>query len=105
MAVYSGNLLWKSGDDGYFWTLALIVSNLFELIGEGEKATDRFLDGYSKIMGPQEKLVYGWQATCVARSIRNLLVHELVSDRKQWKNDEKSYCIKHRFYPYLRNRR
>ena len=50
MAVYSGNLLYEQSDDGHFWALTLIISNLFELIGEGENGSDRFVNGFIKVV-------------------------------------------------------
>ncbi|MCY4020342.1 MAG: hypothetical protein OXG39_13120 [Chloroflexi bacterium] len=49
MAVYSGNLLYRAADDAHAFALTLIVSNLFEMIGEGETSADRFADGFAKV--------------------------------------------------------
>ena len=37
MAVYTGNWLYTQRDDRHFWAMTLIISNLFELVGEGSE--------------------------------------------------------------------
>ena len=46
MAVHTGNQLYNEGDARHFWALTLIISNLFELVGEGNTSVDRFVDGF-----------------------------------------------------------
>ena len=88
MAVYTGNLLHRQRDDMHLWAITLIISNLFELLGEGQSSEDRFVNGYATIVGRghDEKVVLGWHAGCIARAIRNLVVHGLALDRSQLKN-------------------
>lgn len=77
MAVYTGNQLYEEVDDRYYWALTLIVSNLFELVGNGETSVDRFVDGFQRI-APQlaiNETVHGWQFDCLARAIRNWIDH------------------------------
>ena len=65
--------------------MTLIVSNLFELVGEGETSVDRFVDGFERI-APQlsvDETVHGWQFECIARAIRNWIDHGLELDRPQ----------------------
>ena len=85
MAVYTGNQLYDEGDERHYWALTLIVSNLFELVGEGETSVDRFVDGFERI-APQlsvDETVHGWQFECIARAIRNWIDHGLELDRPQ----------------------
>ena len=85
MAVYSGNLLYTLRDARHNWALTLIVSNLFELVGEGDTSVDRFVDGFQRI-APHLALnqtVHGWQFDCLARAIRNWIDHGLELDRPQ----------------------
>ena len=49
MAVYTGNQLYAQGDQRHYWALTLIVSNLFELVGQGETSVNRFVDGFERI--------------------------------------------------------
>ncbi len=88
MAVFSGNILHRQRDDRHLWALKLIVSNLFELLGDGTTGEDRFVNGYTRIIGRghDEEVILGWHAGCIARAIRNLVVHGLALDRSQLKN-------------------
>lgn len=88
MAVYSGNHLYKQSDDGHFWALTLIAFNLFELVGDGKNAQDRFISGYEELLDHQrdKDLTHGWHEGCIARAIRNLFVHGLKTDQRQLKN-------------------
>ena len=88
MAVFSGNLLHSAGDQGHFWALTLIAFNLFELVGGGESAQDRFISGYEEHVGHKRdnELTQGWHEGCIARAIRNLFVHGLKTEQKQLKN-------------------
>jgi len=91
MAVYTGNRLYVEGDERHYWALTLIVSNLFELVGEGVTSVERFVDGFQRI-APQlavNETVHGWQFDCLARAIRNWIDHGLELDRPQlinWKS-------------------
>lgn len=85
MAVFTGSQLYDVGDERHYWALTLIVSNLFELVGEGENSVDRFVDGFQRI-APQlavSETVHGWQFDCLARAIRNWIDHGLELDRPQ----------------------
>ena len=85
MAVHTGNQLYAEGDLRHYWALTLIVSNLFELVGQGETSIDRFVDGFERI-APQlsvDETVHGWQFDCIARAIRNWIDHGLELDRPQ----------------------
>ncbi len=88
MAVFSGNLLYSTGDEGHFWALTLIAFNLFELVGDGDGAQDRFVSGYEEIVSRKRdtSLIHDWHEGCIARAIRNLFVHGLKTDQKQLKN-------------------
>ena len=88
MAVFSGNLLYREADDAHAWALTLIVSNLFELIGEGVTGADRFADGFTKVarLGNVHATVLGWDQVCIARAIRNWIDHGLKLDRSQEMN-------------------
>jgi len=88
MAVFSGNLLYSTGVEGHFWALTLIAFNLFELVGDGDSAQDRFISGYEDLLGHKRDndLTHGWHEGCLARAIRNLFVHGLKTDRNQLKN-------------------
>lgn len=88
MAVYSGNLLYQAADEAHAYTLTLIVSNLFEMIGEGETSADRFADGFSKIsrLANMNTTVLGWDSICIAKAIRNWIDHGLRLDRPQEMN-------------------
>lgn len=88
MAVYSGNLLYRDNDEAHAWALTLIISNLFELVGEGDSGSDRFVNGFIKIVGfgHDRETVHGWHAGCIARAIRNLIVHGMEADIRQRKN-------------------
>ena len=96
MAVYSGNLLYKQSDDGHFWALTLIISNLFELIGEGDNGSDRFVNGFIEVVnfGHDTETVHGWHAGCIARAIRNLIVHGMEADIEQKKNYNSNETVK-----------
>ena len=88
MAVYSGNVLYEAQDEAHAWALTLIISNLFELIGQGDSSADRFADGFSQVAGfadPHETVI-GWDPLCVARAIRNWIDHGLRLDRPQEMN-------------------
>ncbi len=88
MAVFSGNLLYKQRDDGHFWALTLIISNLFELVGQGNKPIERFDNGFSAIMGQRtgRAFAFGWDSGCIARAVRNIIVHGMSLNRTQRKN-------------------
>lgn len=88
MAVYSGNLLYQAADEAHAFALTLIVSNLFELIGEGETSADRFADGFAKVarLANMEATVLGWDSICIAKAIRNWIDHGLRLDRPQEMN-------------------
>ena len=88
MAVYSGNWLYAHRDDRHFWAMTLIAFNLFELVGDGERAQARFISGYEEIIGRKRDndLTHGWHEGCIARSIRNLFVHGLQTEQRQMKN-------------------
>ena len=90
MTVYSGNLLFRQRDARHYWALTVIISHLFELVGEGESGADRFVDRYVKITGHRHDLevALGWHAGCIARSIRNLVGHGMEASRTQMKNYE-----------------
>lgn len=84
-ALSAGNFIYNSGDEGFFWALTLIAFNLFELVGKGDSARDRFLAGYEEILNHKRdrELTHEWHEGCVARAIRNLFAHGLQADRKQ----------------------
>lgn len=88
MAVYSGNLLNRDSDEAHAWALTLIVSNLFELIGEGETSADCFADGFIKVarLADLDATVMGWDLICIAKAIRNWIDHGLKLDRPQEMN-------------------
>ncbi len=88
MAVFSGNLLYKEADDAHDWALTLIVSNLFELIGEGETSADRFADGFAQVSRLEniDSNDLGWDTVSVARAIRNWIDHGFRIDRPQEMN-------------------
>lgn len=88
MAMFSGNLLYSAADEAHTWALTLIVSNLFELIGEGETSADRFADGFAKVacLGNMDATVLGWDVICIAKAIRNWIDHGLRLDRLQEMN-------------------
>ena len=88
MAVFSGKLLYRTGDDAHAYTLTLIISNLFEMIGEGETSADRFADGFTKIarLANLDATVLGWDSICIAKAIRNWIDHGLKLDRPQKMN-------------------
>ncbi len=88
MAVFSGNLLFSTRDEGHFWALTLIAFNLFELVGDGKSGQDRFISGYEALVGRKRdnELTHGWHEGCIARAVRNLFVHGLKAEQKQLKN-------------------
>jgi hypothetical protein len=88
MAMYAGNLLHSLRDDRYFWALTLIISNLFELVGQGKETLERFDNGFAAIMGPRtgRTVAFGWDNRCIARAIRNIIVHGMSLDRTQRMN-------------------
>lgn len=88
MAVHAGNLLHRLRDDRYFWALTLIISNLFELVGQGSETIERSDSGFSAIMGPRtgRTVAFGWDNGCIARVIRNIIVHGMSLDRTQRMN-------------------
>ena len=88
MAVFSGDLLYAAQDEAHGWALTLIVSNLFELVGDGDTSADRFSDGFAKIarLVSTETAVLGWDAIHIARAIRNWVDHGLQLDRPQEMN-------------------
>ena len=88
MAVYSGNLLVRDGDNAHAWVLTLIISNLFEMVGEGETAAERFADGFDMIarLGDRKTTVLGWDLVSIAKAIRNWIDHGLALDRLQEMN-------------------
>ncbi len=88
MAVYSGNLLYQADDEAHAFALTLIVSNLFEMIGEGETSADRFADGFAKVarFANMDATVLGWDLFCIAKAIRNWIDHGLRLDRLQEMN-------------------
>ncbi len=88
MAVFSGNLLYQEADDAHAWALTLIVSNLFELIGEGETSADRFADGFAQVSRLEniDSNDLGWDTVSVARAIRNWIDHGFRLDRPQEMN-------------------
>ena len=90
MAVFSGNLLYAQRDDRYFWALTLIISNLFELVGEGDSTRERFDNGFYTIMGQRtdQTIAFGWDNRCSARALRNIIVHGLSLSRTQRKNSK-----------------
>ena len=96
MAVYTGNQLYDEDDEGHYWALTLIVSNLFELVGQGETSVDRFVDGFERI-APQlsvDETVHGWQFECIARAIRNWIDHGLELERPQLINRKSRMTVK-----------
>ena len=88
MAVYSGNLLHSLRDDRHFWALTLIISNLFELAGVGNDSVERFDSGFYAIMGLRtgRAVAFGWDNGCIARAVRNVMVHGMSLNRTQRKN-------------------
>lgn len=88
MAVYSGNLLFLDGDNAHAWVLTLIISNLFEMVGEGESTAERFADGFNTIarLGDRRTTVLGWDLVSIAKAIRNWIDHGLALDRLQEMN-------------------
>ena len=88
MAVYSDNLLYTLRDDRHFWAMTLIISNLFELVGEGSETLERFDNGFSKIIRHRadQPVALGWDIGCIARAVRNIIVHGMTLDRTQRKN-------------------
>ena len=88
MAVYSGNLLYTRRDDRHFLAMTLIISSLFELAGEGNETLERFDNGFSAIMGPRtgRTVAFSWENGCIARAVRNIIVHGLSLDRRQRMN-------------------
>ena len=88
LAVFSGNLLLDTGDDRHYWALTLIAFNIFELVGKGDNAQERFVAGYEEIVGHRRdtRLIHGWHEGCIARAIRNLFVHGLQTEQPQRKN-------------------
>ena len=88
MALYSGNLLYALRDDRTFWAMTLIISNLFELAGEGSETLERFDDGFSKIISQRadQSVALGWDIGCIARAVRNIIVHGMSLERTQRKN-------------------
>jgi len=88
MAVYSGNLLYSDNDEAHAWALTVIVSNLFELIGEGDTSADRFADGFGKVslVANLDASDLGWDYVSVAKAIRNWIDHGLHLDRPQEMN-------------------
>lgn len=88
MAVYSGNLLVRDGDNAHAWVLTLIISNLFEMVGEGETAAERFADDFNTIarLGNRKTTVLGWDLVSIAKAIRNWIDHGLALDRLQEMN-------------------
>ncbi len=96
MAVYTGNQLYRADDERHAWVLTLIVSNLFELVGEGDTSVDRFVDGFHRI-APQlaaDDTVHGWQFDCIARAIRNWIDHGLELERPQLINRRSRRSVK-----------
>lgn len=87
MAVYSGNMLYTLRDDRHFWAMTLIISNLFELVGEGNEALERFDNGFSKIIRfrAARSVALGWDIGCLARAVRNIVVHGMTLERTQRK--------------------
>ena len=88
LAIFSGNLLMDTRDDRHYWALTLIAFNLFELVGHGDNAQERFVGGYEEIVGHRrdKSLTHGWHEGCIARAIRNLFVHGLQTEQPQRKN-------------------
>ncbi len=88
MAVYSGNLLYSDNDEAHAWALTVIVSNLFELIGEGDTSADRFADGFAQVSRLEDidSNDLGWDTVSVARAIRNWIDHGFRLDRPQEMN-------------------
>lgn len=88
MAMYAGNLLHSLRDDRHFWALTLIISNLFELVGQGKETLERFDNGFSAIMGQRTGRIvaFGWDNGCIARAVRNIIVHGMSLDRTQRMN-------------------
>lgn len=88
MAVHSGNLLYSDIDEAHAWALTLIISNLFELVGQGNRPIERFDNGFSAIMGQRtgRAVAFGWDSGCIARAVRNIIVHGMSLDRTQRKN-------------------
>jgi len=88
MAVFSGNLLYTLRDDRHFWAMTLIISSLFELVGEGDETLERFDNGFSRItrQRPDRPVALGWDIGCIARTVRNIIVHGMSLNRTQRKN-------------------
>lgn len=88
MAMYAGNLLPSLRDDRHFWAPTLIISSLFELVGNGDDTSERFDNGFSAIMGPRagRAVAFGWDNGCIARAIRNIIVHGMSLERMQRMN-------------------
>ena len=88
MAVYSGNRLYEDNDEAHAWALTVIVSNLFELIGEGDTSADRFADGFAQVSRLEniDSNDLGWDTVSVARAIRNWIDHGFRLDRPQQMN-------------------
>ena len=88
MAVYTGNWLYTQRDVRHFWAMTLIISNLFELVGEGSETLERFDNGFSAISRQRrdQSVAFGWDIGCIARAARNIIVHGMSLDRTQRKN-------------------
>lgn len=88
MAVNTGNILHALRDDRHFWAMTLIISNLFELVGEGNETLERFDNGFSKIIRyrADQSVAFGWDIGCIARAVRNIIVHGMSLERTQRKN-------------------
>ena len=88
MAVYSGNLLYDLRDNHHFWAMTLVISNLFELVGEGSETLERFDNGFTAIFRQSlnQSVAFGWDIGCIARAVRNIIVHGMSLDRTQRKN-------------------
>ena len=88
MAVYSGNLLVRDRDNAHAWVLTLIISNLFEMVGEGATTAERFADGFDSIarLGDRKTTVLGWDLVSIAKAIRNWIDHGFALDRLQEMN-------------------
>ncbi len=88
MALSAGNLLDRHDDERYYWALTLVAFNLFELVGHGVTAHQRFISGYESVVGRKRdtELTFGWHEGCVARAIRNLFAHGLKAERRQRKS-------------------
>ena len=88
MAVHTGNWLFSQRDDRHFWTMTLIISNLFELVGESSETLDSFDNGFNEIVQiePDRSVALGWDIGCIARAVRNITAHGMSLDRTQRKN-------------------